>query len=312
MAQSRNVKNLTKLLFLIVLLTIVYARYFVFGASYYGEWTVSNDWTVSSEWTIGGGEEPPPPPPPPDIFATQALSDYNDTLAASGLPYILGGTATLIRLHYANNRLYFTVSAASGLSSTTTVNATTKGYPTTVTGATIWSYSGTTITVRIDHSSEQEVIIYWDPGTPSGDGSAGYSPHKIDTKIIVVTSNFTVQANNLSLIEGYLKTVSDDSVVGTISFIPSWEFSNYTVTKPDGYFLINFPTPKLGGEYPIKLVYNGDPTYNPSVFGTTLTVVGEAEPVGFQISIPLLFIGVFILIIVAVAVFANWWENQKW
>lgn len=71
--------------------------------------------------------------------------------------------ADITSLSYSSSKLTFTVSASSGTTSITKVYVGDKGKPTSVSGATSWSYDATTKTliIIIIHSSSQTVILEW-------------------------------------------------------------------------------------------------------------------------------------------------------
>lgn len=91
-------------------------------------------------------------------------------------PHFIETQAWLSSASYGNEKLTFTVSAASGVSSTTKVCCGNKGKPVKVSGASSWSYniSTTILTLKVVHDGPANILVDWRiPGDVNGD-------HKVD------------------------------------------------------------------------------------------------------------------------------------
>jgi len=77
--------------------------------------------------------------------------------------YVVDGSEKITSISHTSETLTFTVNAPSGKTSTTEVYCGSKGEPTSVTGATLWSYDSSTkiLTITVIHSSTQQIIIDW-------------------------------------------------------------------------------------------------------------------------------------------------------
>lgn len=231
---------------------------------------------------------------------------------------IQNANLTITRL-FTNDILEATASTPTVTESTFTVNPSDAGYnraPKSVTtgiSESAWTWAAGTLTIISTHSSDLNYRVDW--SAPKGPGGVGtYSPDKIDTylSILPVYSNLTVYAKNQSRIEGYLKTIDEKPVANqTVVLATSWGASSQNQTNIDGYFSMEFVTPEYSGKYELTLTYDGDDTYNPASLGTALTVIGGKEPSGFQVSIPLLFAGIFLLVVAGVVIAAKWWEENN-
>ncbi len=93
----------------------------------------------------------------------ESLAIYNIQLKADANPYLVNSTAMITALNYETGLLNFTVSATSGLTSTTQVHSGDKGEPTSVSGASSWSYNTTSkiLTIRATHSSPITITVEW-------------------------------------------------------------------------------------------------------------------------------------------------------
>lgn len=99
-------------------------------------------------------------------FVHMALQLYN--LAKSTEPYIIGSTALTSTVSSSTNTLSFTLTDTG--TSTTYVYCGTKGEPTTVSGATSWSYDENSkiCTLSLTHASSKTVTVDWSPSQASG------------------------------------------------------------------------------------------------------------------------------------------------
>jgi len=81
--------------------------------------------------------------------------------------------ASLETWNYNNEKLAFTVSAPTGILSTTDVYVDNKGEPTSVSGAASWDYDSVTkiLTITVMHSDLAHVTVEWLLGDVNGDGA---------------------------------------------------------------------------------------------------------------------------------------------
>lgn len=111
-----------------------------------------------------------------NVYYGRYYDTYAPTTTITDLIALTNLQANITSLSYASNKLTLTIDSAFGMSSTTKVYVGNKEQPTTVRGATSWSYNETSriLTITANHTSTNTITITlnWNPlGDINGDGS---------------------------------------------------------------------------------------------------------------------------------------------
>ena len=88
--------------------------------------------------------------------------NLNEPSTTSGA-YIIDGSEKMTSISHTTDTLAFTVSGSPGKTSTTRVCCNHKGKPTSITGATSWSFDSSTnvLTITVTHPNTQQTIVDW-------------------------------------------------------------------------------------------------------------------------------------------------------
>jgi hypothetical protein len=125
---------------------------------------------------------PPRRPNSGNIFETEAWSGqlsfylgayvlYLHQINPPSTPYVLVSDGNVTTQAYTNNKLTLVIDTPTETTSTTEICTATKGKPTSVEGATSWSYDTNTkiLSVTAQHSGPKTIIVRWgEGGVPSG------------------------------------------------------------------------------------------------------------------------------------------------
>jgi len=99
---------------------------------------------------------------------SQAQNDvfqWDNGFTYSTVPRVTKSTVMISAISFSANKLKVTINGASGTTSITKVYCGDKGQPTSVSGATSWSYNANTkiVAITVTHTSSEEIIVYWAP-----------------------------------------------------------------------------------------------------------------------------------------------------
>jgi len=99
------------------------------------------------------------------VYYGRYYGTFSPTITTTDLIAVTNLASNITALSYTSNQLTFTVSALSGATSTTQIYTADKGEPTSVSGASSWSYNSQTkiLTLTAQHSSPVTITIDWTP-----------------------------------------------------------------------------------------------------------------------------------------------------
>jgi len=98
-----------------------------------------------------------------NVYYGRYYGTFSPTTTTNNLIAVTNLASNITTLSYGNNKLTITINAPTGTTSTTEIYTASKGKPTSVTGATSWSYDGGTklLTLTASHSSSVTITIDW-------------------------------------------------------------------------------------------------------------------------------------------------------
>jgi len=222
--------------------------------------------------------------PKKTVTASQILNGFDVTLEGEKLsivtfcgnePYIVSLSCSSIdSISFDNFKLTFVVSSET--TSTTKIYCGSEGEPTTVSGATSWSYDSTTkiCTITATHSSVKEVVVSW---------ATGDNPPTLDTQ-----GHSTTTAGEPC--KFYSKWQDDDSLSDCIfgtNLTGSWQNETHTLTSNPDWCNVTKTLPSKGGvrvEYQFWANDSADQwtTSNLQYFTTTAVGVPTYSDIGYN------------------------------